>query len=257
MEGVHDRGGIRHNVSGSFLIAGEGIHSDVVDAVTESIGLVVQPVGEDVGGAAGDDVEQACRSVGEVDDDSHPPVDAAVGPAVLIDTDCGYTLEPGGISDEQRSAEVEYSRAHSVPGGSEVLSDDVDAHLVDDHGLQCPQACCRREFRSAGAGSLKCLGPALVAGRAGVGADANSQGHRGQADRGMNEFADPGGPDESASTADRAGPVVVGDQAQHGQMPTSVVLPDRGESEFRQGECGIEAGRGKVVHEGPWVVMES
>lgn len=73
----------------------------------------------------------------------------------------------------------------------------------------------------------------------------------------MNEFADPGGPDESASTADRAGPVVVGDQAQPGQMPTSVVLPDRGESEFQQGECGIEAGRGKVVHEGPWVVMES
>ena len=197
------------------------------------------------------------QSIDAIYIDSHPPVDAAVGPAVLIDTDCGYTLEPGGISDEQRSAEVEYSRAHSVPGGSEVLSDDVDAHLVDDHGLQCPQACCRREFRSAGAGSLKCLGPALVAGRADVGADANSQGHRGQADRGMNEFADPGGPDESASTADRAGPVVVGDQAQHGQMPPSVVLPDRGESEFRQGECGIEAGRGKVVHEGPWVVMES
>jgi hypothetical protein len=28
--------------------------------------------------------------------------------------------------------------------------------------------------------------------------------------------------------------VAVGDQAQHGQMPTSVVLPDRGESEVGQ-----------------------
>ena len=97
----------------------------------------------------------------------------------------------------------------------------------------------------------------MVVAWAGVGADANSQGDSGQADRGMNEFADPGGPDESALTADGAGSVVVGDQAQHGQVPLRVVLPDRGESEVGQGECGVEAGRGKVVPEGPWVVMES
>ena len=75
--------------------------------------------------------------------------------------------------------------------------------------------------------------------------------------RGMNELTDPRGPDESSLPAGRAGSVVVGDQAQHGQMPASVGLPDRGESEVGQGECGVETGRGKVVHEGPWVVMES
>jgi len=195
--------------------------------------------------------------VGEVDDDSHPPIDAAVGPAVSINTDRGETIEPRGVSDQQRSAEVEHSRADGVPGGGEVFRDDVDAHLADDHGFQSPQACCNREFRSAGAGSLGYLGPAVVAAWAGVGADAHSQGHRGQSHRGMNEFADPSGPDESSSPADRAGSVFVGDQAQHGQMPLRVVLPDRSESEVGQGERGVEAGRGKVVHEGPWVVIES
>src|SRR5699024_2642144 len=73
----------------------------------------------------------------------------------------------------------------------------------------------------------------------------------------MNEFADPSGPDESSSPADRAGSVFVGDQAQHGQMPRREVLPERSESEVGQGERGVEAGRGKVVHEGPWVVIES
>jgi hypothetical protein len=73
----------------------------------------------------------------------------------------------------------------------------------------------------------------------------------------MDESADTGGSDESSLSAAGAGVLAVGDQAQHGQMPTSVVLPDRGESEVGQTECGVEAGRGKVVHEGPWVVMES
>ena len=49
VEGVHDRGGIRHHFSGGLLVAGEGIHSDVVDAGTEVIWMVFQPVGEDVG----------------------------------------------------------------------------------------------------------------------------------------------------------------------------------------------------------------
>lgn len=37
-------------------------------------------------------------------------------------------------------------------------------------------------------------------------------------------------------------------------MSFRVVLSDRGESEFVQTECGVETGRGKVVHEGPWGV---
>jgi len=49
VEGVHDRGGIRHHVSGSFLIAGEGIHSDMLDAVAEGIGLIIEPAGEGLG----------------------------------------------------------------------------------------------------------------------------------------------------------------------------------------------------------------
>src|SRR5699024_6158963 len=114
-----------------------------------------------------------------------------------------------------------------------------------------------RELRSADTGSLGRLGPALVAARASLSANPDCQGDRGQANRGMDESADSGGSDESPLPTDCAGSVVVGDQAQHGQIPAGVVLPDRGESELGQGECRVEAGRGKVVHEGPWVVMES
>lgn len=96
-----------------------------------------------------------------------------------------------------------------------------------------------------------------MAAGASVGADTNGQCHRCQPDRWMDEFADPRGPDESALSAVWAGVVVVGDQAQHGQVPSSVMLADRGQTEISQSECGVEAGRGKVVHEGPWVVMES
>jgi len=49
VDGVHDRGGIRHHFGGSFLVAGEGIHSDVVNAGAEGIGLIFQLVSEDVG----------------------------------------------------------------------------------------------------------------------------------------------------------------------------------------------------------------
>jgi hypothetical protein len=141
--------------------------------------------------------------VGEVDDDSDPPVDATVGLAVFIDTDRGHTIESGSISDQQGPAEVEHSRAHGVPGGGEVLRDDVDAHLVDDDGLQRPQACGTGELRSAGTGFRRCLGPPSVAVRAGVSANPDCQGDRGQADRGMDESADSGGSDESSLPAGR------------------------------------------------------
>ena len=91
----------------------------------------------------------------------------------------------------------------------------------------------------------------------GVGPDSDGQRHRCQPDRRMDEFADPRCPDPSALLAVGAGVVLVGDQAKHGQVSAGVVLSDRGEPESSQGECGVEAGRGKVVHEGPWVVMES
>ena len=90
-----------------------------------------------------------------------------------------------------------------------------------------------------------------------VRADADGQGHGCKPDRGMDEPADPCGSDSSRLLAFGAVGVAVGDQAQHGQVPTCVVLADRGESELIQAECGVEAGRGKVVHQGPWVVMES
>lgn len=63
--------------------------------------------------------------------------------------------------------------------------------------------------------------------------------------------------DQSSLSAVRAGIVLVDDQAQHGQVPARMVLSDRGESELGQGECGVEAWRDKVLHERPWVVMES
>lgn len=101
------------------------------------------------------------------------------GPAVHIDTDQGYTIKRRGISDQQRSANVEHSRIHGILRGGELHRDDVDAHLDDDYGLQRPQACRGREFRTAGAGSLRFLGPTVPAGRADAGANANSQGLRG------------------------------------------------------------------------------
>ena len=96
-----------------------------------------------------------------------------------------------------------------------------------------------------------------MAAGAGEGADTNGQRHRCQPDWRMDEFADSRCPHESALLAVWAGIVLAGEQAQHGQVPAGVVLSDRGEPEISQGECGVEAGRGKVVHEGPWVVMES
>ena len=73
----------------------------------------------------------------------------------------------------------------------------------------------------------------------------------------MKQFADPLGADSSRLPAPGVFGVVVGDQAQYGQMPAGVVLADSGESEFVQTECGVEAGQGTVVHRGPGVVMES
>ena len=73
----------------------------------------------------------------------------------------------------------------------------------------------------------------------------------------MDEPADPRRSDSTAlGTAGTFG-VLVSEQAQHSQVSFRVVLADGGESELIQAECGVEAGRGKVVHQGPWVVMES
>ncbi|NJC56046.1 hypothetical protein BKA07_001081 [Brevibacterium marinum] len=138
MERVHDRYCLRQLVGGGLLVPGEGIHRDVIDAGPEVIGLVAQPVAEGFSRAAGDDVEQSCWPGREINDDSHPPVDAAVGPAVFIDTDRGHTIKAGSIGEQEATAEVEDRRAHGVPRGGEVLRDDVDAHLVDDYGLQSP-----------------------------------------------------------------------------------------------------------------------
>lgn len=175
-----------------------------------------------------------------------------------IDTDRGYAIEPGGIGEQQRGAEVEDSRAHGVPRGCEVLRDDVDTHFVDDNGLQRPQASGAGELRPADACLRWRLRPALAAVRTYKRADADGQGHCSQPDRRMDEPADPRRSDSTPLLgAVAAFGVVVGDQAQHGQMPAGVVLADGGESEFVQTECGVKAWRGKVVHQGPWVVMES
>ena len=72
----------------------------------------------------------------------------------------------------------------------------------------------------------------------------------------MDESAGPRRSDSTALGAARTFGVLVSEQAQHGQV-VRVVLADGGEAEVVQGECGVEAGRGKVVHQGPWVVMES
>ena len=138
MERVHDGGRFREYIGGGLLVAGERVHRDVLDSVLELIGLGVEPVGEGLGRTAGDNIEEPCWPGGEIHDDSHPPINAAVGPAVLIDADRGHTIKPGGVSDEELAAEVEDGRAHGVPRGGEVLRGDVDAHLVDDHGLQSP-----------------------------------------------------------------------------------------------------------------------
>lgn len=47
-------------ISVSPLVVGHGIHSDVIDAVPDLIGLIIQPVGENVSSAASADVERPC-----------------------------------------------------------------------------------------------------------------------------------------------------------------------------------------------------
>lgn len=68
-----------------------------------------------------------------------------------------------------------------------------------------------------------------------------------QPDRGMDEFADPGGPNESALSAGAAGAVLVSDRAQDGEMPAGVVFAAGSESEAGQEECGVEVGRSRVL----------
>ena len=142
MEGAHDRDRVWDHFDCGFLIAGEGVHGDVINTGSELIGLVVQPLREHLGRAAGNNVEEPCWPVAEVDNDGDTPVDSAVGPTVLIATDRGYTIEPGGIGEQQRRAEVEDSRTHGVPGGGEVLRDHMDTHLVEDNELQRPAQAC-------------------------------------------------------------------------------------------------------------------
>lgn len=114
------------------------------------------------------------------------------------DQQCSSTPIVDTPSSREPAAEVEDGCAHGVPRRGEVLRDHVDAHLIDDHGLQCPVACGARELRPSDTRLVHGLGPALPTPRAPVGADSDGQSHCAQPDRGMDEFADPGGPDESA-----------------------------------------------------------
>lgn len=149
VEGIHDRDRVRDYFGRGFLVPGEGIHSDVGDPGPEIIGLIVEPIRKHVGRTAGNDVDQPCWPVGEVDDDGDPPVETAMGPAMFIDADRGDPIKPGRIGKQQRPAEIKHCRTDCVPRRREVLRDGVDAHLVDYDGFQSPQTCGPRKLRAA------------------------------------------------------------------------------------------------------------
>ena len=144
VEGVHHRHGLRNLFRVSGFGAGEPVHRDGLDPVSELLALSVEPGREHFLRAARDHVQEslgpgAVADRGEVDDHGDVLAAAAcVGPDMLADADHADSVKPFRVVDQQLAAGLEDGAVRGVPGAAEVRGDPRDRHPDDDHAPQRP-----------------------------------------------------------------------------------------------------------------------
>ena len=184
VERVHDGDGVGEFLGGSGLEPGEAVHRDHLDPLRPVRRAGGEPLLEHHLGAALDHVQQPRRPGlvprgREVDD--HGDVLVAqprVSPDVLVDTDRGDPVEPGGVVDQAPLAFREDGGVRGTPGHPETCGDAGDGEVVDDDAPQRPLQAAAGDLRTRRRCPRHVLPPRAPAVSAPVPAHPHQQGRR-------------------------------------------------------------------------------
>lgn len=248
---IHDGDGVGELFGGGGLEAGEPVHRDHLDPLAPLLGPSGEPLLEHRLRAALDHVQQPCRARllagwGEVDDHGHVLVaEPGVTPDMLVDTDRGHPIEPGGVVDQSPLAFGEDGGVRGAPGHSETGGDAGHGEMVDDNAPQRPLQTTAGDLRPRRRRLAGVLPPCAPAVRAPIPAHPHQQSRRPVAERLVREPARHRVPRRALGAAFPAPRVIVDDaaldrrptrleQLAHGDQPELVEAAERGQVRGRE-----------------------
>jgi len=238
VERVHHRDRVGEFLGRGGLEPAEPVHRDDLDPLRPLLGPGGEPLLEHLLRSALDHVQQPRRTGlvprgGEVDDHGHVLVaQSRVPPDMLVDTDRGDPVEPGGVVDESPLAFGEDRGVRGMPRHPEACRGAGDGEVVDHDRGQCPPDPAAGDLRSRRRRLRRVLPPGPAAVAAPVPAHSEQQRRRPVPERLMRQRPRHRVPGDALSAA-LATPRVVVDDAALQHRPVGLEhLPDGFEAEL-------------------------